>query len=64
MKVKKDFKKIICIVASVLITIFFIYFAISHFSNSYLRLGETFGDLWNSMKYYFFEILPYILRTS
>ena len=56
MKVKKDFKKIICIVASVLITIFFIYLAISHFSNSYLRLGETFGDLWNSMKYYFFEI--------
>ena len=56
MKAKIDVKKIICIVASVLITIFFIYLAISHFSNSYLRLGETFRDLWNSMKYYFFEI--------
>ena len=56
MKAKIDVKKIICIVASVLITIFFIYLAISQFSNSYLRLGETFRDLWNSMKYYFFEI--------
>ena len=53
MKAKIDVKKMICIVASVLITIFFIYLAISHFSNSYLRLGETFRDLWNSMKYYF-----------
>lgn len=56
MKAKIDVKKIICIIASVIFTVFFIYLAISHFSNSYLRLGETFGDLWNSMKYYFFEI--------
>ena len=56
MKAKIDVKKMICIIASVIFTAFFIYLAISHFSNSYLRLAETFVDLWNSMKYYFFEI--------
>ena len=56
MKAKIDVKKMICVIASVIFTVFFIYLAISHFSNSYLRLGEAFGDLWNSMKYYFFEI--------
>ena len=56
MKAKIDVKKLICIIASVIFTALFIYLAISHFSNSYLRLAETFVDLWNSMKYYFFEI--------
>ena len=56
MKAKIDVKKMICIIASVIFTVFFIYLAISHFSNSYLRLAEAFVDLWNSMKYYFFEI--------
>ena len=49
-------KKICCIAASVLITVVFILLAIFRFSDSYLRLGEAFGDLWSSTKYYALEI--------
>lgn len=41
---------------SVAITTSFVLLGVIVFSKSYLRLGETFVDLWNSIKYYFCEI--------
>lgn len=49
------------IIVSVLITLAFIACAIFVFNGSYMRVYESFIDLWHSLKFYFCEIfgLPY-----
>ena len=49
-------KEKIYVIITVIITAIFLCLAVFHFNNSYLRLGETFVDLWNSIRIYFFEI--------
>lgn len=41
---------------SIAITVGFVLLGFFMFNKSYLRLGEAFVDLWNSIKYYFCEI--------
>lgn len=44
------------ILASVLITVFFVVIGILYFKNSYLRLGESLSDLWHCVQYAFCKI--------
>ena len=49
--------KVLNVVITVLITLWFIYLGIMHFSSSYLRLFESLGDLWMSIKFFFVRVL-------
>ena len=41
------------ITLTVLLSLLFIMLGIFHFGSSYLRLFESLGDLWQSIKYFF-----------
>lgn len=41
---------------TVILSLLFIFLGVFHFSTSYIRFAEATGDLWNSVKIYFFEI--------
>lgn len=43
-------------ILSIMISAFFVYLAVFRFSKSYFRAGEGLRDLWNSIRYYFFEV--------
>ena len=49
-------KRICYIISTVIISLFFVFLAVTEFGKSYVRLGETFVDLWNSIKIYICEI--------
>ena len=51
-----DKRRISYIVLAVVFTIAFVLIGAFIFSSSYLRLGETFVDLWHSIKFYFCEL--------
>ena len=51
-----DKRRISYIVLVVVFTIAFVLIGAFIFSSSYLRLGETFVDLWHSIKFYFCEL--------
>ena len=48
--------RILNITFSVVLTIVFILLGVFCFNTSYLRFGESVVDLWQSCKFYFFEI--------
>ena len=48
--------RILNITFSVVFTITFILLGVFCFNTSYLRFGESLRDLWQSCKFYFFEI--------
>lgn len=54
------------IIASIVITLVFIACAIFVFNGSYMRVYESFTDLWRSLKYYFCEVfgLPFKVAPS
>ena len=41
---------------TVILSLLFIFLGVFHFNTSYIRFAEALGDLWNSVKFYFFEI--------
>ncbi len=41
---------------SVLLSFIFLFLGFTSFVNSYIRFGETLSELWNSLKFFFFEI--------
>ncbi len=43
--------KVFNILLTVLLTLIFVFIGIFHFGSSYLRLFESFGDLWTSLQY-------------
>ena len=49
--------RILNITVTVLLSVFFIFFGVYRFKTSYLRLGESFYDLWQSIKFYFYSVL-------
>ena len=51
-----DKRRISYIVLAVVFTIAFVLIGAFIFSSSYLRLGETFVDLWHSIKFYFLHL--------
>ena len=44
------------VLLTVLLSAFFILLSVFVFNTSYLRFWESLGDLWNSIKFYFFEL--------
>lgn len=45
------------ILITLMLTVLFVWLGFSQFSMSYLRFGESAFDLWQSVKYYFCEVL-------
>lgn len=54
--------RIFSISFTVILSLLFILLGVFRFSTSYIRFIEALGDLWNSVKFYFFEIfgIPHI----
>ena len=45
------------ILLTIALSLYFIYLGIFHFGSSYMRLFESFGDLWLSIKFFFARVL-------
>ena len=54
--------RIFSISFTVILSLLFILLGVFRFSTSYIRFIEALGDLWNSVKFYFFEILHVFLK--
>ena len=52
----KKLKKYRFLVISLIFTLLFAILSFTVFSNAFVRISESFTDLWNSIKYYFNEI--------
>ena len=45
------------ILLTIALSLYFIYLGIFHFGSSYMRLFESLGDLWQSIKFFFVRVL-------
>jgi len=55
--------RIFNITFTILASVTFIYLGFFRFSSSYIRFAEAVGDLWNSIKFYFCELLGIVHTT-